>query len=323
MTLKQILEAKTVGDLIQGDVDAAYHALVKVCHPDVCKHVKAAEAFEKAGKARDLAKSGARPETLLIPVVTITTKKFSYSLGEEFQDKDLFSIFRAERNDGVKCFFKIPKDKSENDLVKSEREVLKDIFSEKGDAENLVKASFPKLIDFLQVDGKEVNIFEDEGLEPLSQILKEYNLDVKTAAWIWRRILGALYVLHLEGYVSGGVIPENILIDKEGHRGVIFDLTSCVKSGKKVPYFELSSQEFYPKQILDAKPSKIEYDNHMSAKIFEKCANGVDNGRLLALLKACKANSLSDSFEIHETFGMILEKMFGKLSYHPFPVKNK
>lgn len=324
MTIEQILESKTIGEVIDiNNISSSFNQLAKLCHPDVCKHAKAAEAFLKIKKARELAESGKPADTQFIASIKFITKKNTYEVIKTLQNKGFFTIFLAQINEKL-CLIKVPKDRADNDLIINEREVIKKIFAENQEsAGKLVNYHFPKLLDFFKHDNKEINVFSfDEKLTSLKELTDIYELNLKTIAWLWRRILISLELLNKKGLCHLNIIPTNLFIDVEGHRVVLYDFSAAAKVGEKPKYIEKEYKDWYSVELLTKKKAKINYDLAASTKVFEFTEEKL-NLRAQKLLLACKSNLLNNPLDIHDEFGMMLKQMFGEPKFHKFPGKKK
>jgi serine/threonine protein kinase len=330
MTKISVTEAKTLGDLWgekiikKEDAKRIYHQRCTFCHPDVIGKA-GEEDFKKLNNAWHLTErlfeeGKYDPATPIDGFVIINTKKHSYTLGLVFQDKSFFTIFYAARSDGIKCLIKTPKDAADNDLVIKERAVYDKLFKTPKEMQKLTEASFLKLIDNFELDGKQINVFEfDEKLESLESIVARWNLDGRTMAWIWRRVLGGLGVLSAAGYVHGAINPKNILIDKESHRGVLFDLSFSVKIGEKVPAIEDGYHDFVHSAIKDKQPVKTFHDTWASAQVAaDFCNEFIENNRITHFVRAILMGGYTKPFDIHDEFGKVLELVYGVPKFHPF-----
>lgn len=327
-----------------------YHEIAKQVHPDKVnsdlqdkseterdKIVKnASDAFANLKNLFDLAKKWVENNKWgdlafigLKPKVSLKIGKGTIYLSDTKYSGDICDVFVTEGGEVVK----IPRSAEDNDLVKAESELLKYIWT--NDKNHAVKV-LPELKRTVKIgfpDGERIcNIFPHFSTRhsgrgyTLKEVMQKYSdgLDLATAAWMWRRLLLSLTIIHHNGYVHGNIIPENFIIYPETHYGMLVSFTGAVKIGEKAivcsdeaNYKEESNKKYYPPEVFDKKSLTEQTDIYMAAKIMwdllgEKGKYQL-TPRIKGILNACTLNSgrLDDAWSIHEDFGLALRKIFG------------
>ena len=203
---------------------------------------------------------------------------------------------------------------------------------------------FPTMIDSFNVnDGSDtlaVNVFTCcEGYIPLSDILKRFSdagqtIDLRSAAWMYNRILEALAHAHPLSIVHGGVHPENILVHTDSHRIVLTGFTSSVKESEKVPYACDIYRHMYPQEVLGDKAKRKAYlstDLYMAAATITEVLGGRVGSvplstsvprvvRAFLDARLTEKAVLRDASAIaqRDRFGEILGMLYGPPKFHHF-----
>ena len=360
MTLHDILKAKCAEDLFGTDektIRKGYIALAKLAHPDsvdASQRKLAEEAFKVIGDyytfAETLVASGDYGKKLPLKAattVTIVTKKTTYTISTKVQSGEVADMFNAAYvRDGKpqEAWIKIPLDASDNDLMKAEAETLKGIkeFAEKKpETVKMFSGFFPQLEDSLDIKFKglrKANIFEKlNDCHTLQDVMDKFpdGLNMKHAAWMWRRLLGALSLMHVAGYIHGAVTPANFLIFPESHRGVLTDFTSAVKIGDKLRVISDKYESYYPPEIFHTNAAgerpylnvTEKHDVYMAAMCMKNLIAGKTSTiygyskKFEGLLNSCLIGGyarLNDAFQVHEDFGKILFDIYGKPKFTEF-----
>lgn len=330
-----------------------YHKMAKEVHPDkviVCFNScsgyysdkekenlsqKASDAFANLKKHFDFAKKwlenskwGDLDFIGLKPKVSLKIGKDTIFLSGEKYSGNICDVFVTEGGETVK----IPRSPEDNDLVKSESAILKDIWEKDKDHAVKVLPEFKRTVKIGFPDGERIcNIFTHFSSHhpgrgyTLQEVIQKYpkGLNLDTAAWMWRRLLLSLTIIHHNGYVHGNIIPENFIIYPETHYGMIVGFTGSVKIGEKAVVFSEDNRDLYPPEVFNKKPLDQTTDIYMAAKVMWKLIGenvGQLSPRIKGILNACTLNSgrLSDAWEIHEDFGVALRKIFGPPKFVEF-----
>lgn len=325
-----------------------YHDLAKQVHPDKVVYSdsgfentpenikKASDCFSNLKNLFDLAKKWVENNKWgdlafigLKPKVSLKIGKDTIYLSGEKYFGNICDVFVTEGGEIVK----IPRSAEDNDLVRAESELLKDIWARDKDHAVKVLPELKRTVKIGFPDGERIcNIFPHFTTHhpgrgyTLQEVIQKYpdGLDLATAAWMWRRLLLSLTIIHHNGYVHGNIIPENFIIYPETHYGMIVGFTGSVKIGEKAVIIAESCRDLYPPEIFNKKPLDQSTDIYMAAKVMWKLLGAKGNAqlspRIKGILNACTLTSgrLNDAWQIHESFGLALRKIFGEPKFIEF-----
>jgi hypothetical protein len=153
-----------------------------------------------------------------------------HTLGAPHADGDIAALYRVGPAGGPPCLAKIARSADDDDLVAREAAALRRI-ARLGDPR--YGAYLPTLEGTGRLTGAEdegitrrVNILGRlDGFATLAQVRAAYpdGIDVRDAAWMWRRLLVALGYAHRAGVAHGAVLPEHVLIHPAEHGLVLVD----------------------------------------------------------------------------------------------------
>jgi serine/threonine protein kinase len=328
--IKKILAAKYAEDvfgtvLSLSGLTKRYHKISKEVHPDHNSDSKAADAFAKLTEFFEFAKKcfedGTYGQKLSIKpakgvVVNIGKSNFVLQGKWEGEVADVFDVGNQ--------VVKIPRNCADNDLMTAEAEAYKAIWEfAKKDHEKIYRAHLSELVLSAKIKYKGqrvVNVFDKfTDCVTLADVLKAYpdGLDLRHAAWMWRRMLAALTLIHAAGWVHGSVIPANFLIFPKDHRGVFVGLTSAVKIGETIKV----ANEFAPPEILNKKPAKPETDIYMAGQCMIRMLGSTKvNAKVNGLIRAATlpGTRLNSALDIHDEFANILFDIYGKPKFIDF-----
>jgi serine/threonine protein kinase len=329
--LRVVTDTKHVEDIF-GDVadtkglTAAYRQQVKDVHPDLYTTTKmknlAEEIFKRLGAWRELAEErfrrGIYGKRQAINPIVLRTRVVAYDLVRLIAAGDMCDVYETSNA----LVAKVTRTPSNNDLALVEFTNLKAINATATPHIPQAIASF----DLVQKGTKQrVNILDMPIADTvtLADIIKAHphGLDPRDMAWMWNRLLTALFTAHEAGYVHGAITPEHILIRPPDHNGVLIDWSYSVKTGKTVKAIVPKYRALYPSEILEKRPVSSATDLFMLAgciKMLVKTAPPAIEG----LLRACLIPSLrhreSDACELFENFGQVLRRLYGAPKFRPF-----
>ena len=296
-----------------------YHSFAAKVHPDKNKDSKAAEAFQKLVSFYEIATEALKRGEWAPPKQKVTVKfgKTSVVLTDKVIKGDVCDCIVTEGGQ----FLKIPRNSRDNDLVKRESELIRDCFSK--EPENS-KRFLPELIQSARIStpGGErfCNLFTyytHYGTErgySLVEIHERYkHLDLRNAAWIFRRILSSLITIHSCGWVHGNLKPENYIIYPETHYGMLTSFTGAVKSGEK-GIIAPGDRSFYSPDLLNKKSLKEGADLYSAAKIMRYLLGSTPiTKRMNGILSACeRPENGMKSEDIYDSFEDALFRHFGE-----------
>lgn len=304
-------------------IDAAYHALMKVHHPDV-DHATVGRTARDLNEAHDL---------LVDPL-----KRHDYDKSREANRKLVgpYKLLDTIAEGGFGRTYK-----AEHTILK-ELACIKDCFNvSPQDTQTLIdeaKATWdlrhyalPTIRDLLQLDDGRVLLVQSYVPGPtLEQIITKLGkLDPEHVAWITERILNALTYLHRHGVVHGDLKPQNVIVQPEKHMAVIVDFglslvkpTSKTASKGYTPYFA-------PPEAMDNTPLVPESDYYsLGMTMIYALSGGADYvlrkevpstvpkelcefiKRLIARNVVNRPNPMKE--DVTDTFVSLREKVFGR-----------
>ena len=183
---------------------------------------------------------------------------------------------------------------------------------------------FPELVDsFVSTEqgGRRVNIVAFRKIEHIRQLVPLSNLalvdglriDLKTSAWIMGRILKLLAFAHGEGIAIRALGRNNILIEPDIHKMVIFDWSSAQMYPSGVP------KQVRKDNITTAAHAVLEaVGANPASDVFPYPAELDDaSRRYFAYLRRLASSRESDAGKVHTQFYDLLNELYGR-KFHPF-----
>lgn len=324
--LHEHLESHTGEELFEdvGKDHPDYRKWARMCHPDIAKDGK--DTFL-------LLETRMREST---QGIIITSKGGMYELERTPFDTtgSICDVFLTK--DGTKLA-KISRNDRRMDFMTNEAAVLEKITPNEDNHPTLWNM-LPHIEDKFTIGkrnhGKRrVHIMDyDPNFLTLEYIHSKWpdGVEPETFAWIFKRILLALHVVHRAGYVHGAVIPQHFLAHKEDHSGRLIDFIHAVPIGEPIKA-QVKNKRFYPKEVLDKEPATPETDIYMAGKVgvylLGGCLStgnlpgsvpGRIRGFLSALLIDDQSRRPDNAWELHEDFSEVLGRVFGTPKYHEF-----
>jgi hypothetical protein len=172
-----------------------------------------------------------------------------------------------------------------------------------------------------------------EGTISLADLRSRYfvdGLDLRNAAWIWRRLLFALGHAHLAGLVHGEVTPESVRILPVEHGLVLTDWCHAVVPGLEpppAPDGRVSARKpFFPPARFGASPEPLAtgHDIFMATRTMVALLAVGELGRypaLAAFVTGCTLEPVTrqpdNAFTLIENLDDILEDAFGPRKFMP------
>lgn len=325
------------------DIKRQFRELAKITHTDKTgSNPRAEAAFKRLNELHELAQDKLKKGTFgdrNVMDVVVKTRTVEYHLTRRLEPGDLTNVYAGTvKGKTEPLLFKVSRDPVNNDLVLAERDILTGI--QKSDpvpAEELVGHHLPKLVDSFEItqgkDKQRVNVFErfDADYRSLAEIIAAYpdGIDMRDAAWMFRRLLGALCALHANGVVHGGVVPSHFFValkpkeQKGAHNGILVDYCGAVKRGKPLKVLVDKYQGYYPNDVYDKTPVDSGLDLHMAGECLEALVGGFMKlpAQIQAIVRACQLrprHRLKDPFEVHEDFSNALKVLYGPSRFRNF-----
>lgn len=317
--LKKILLTKSPVELFgdQGKDHQNYRKWALVCHPD------RNDDSEESKCVFALLEEKARSVTT---GVTISSKKGTYILEKNPIAKgDICDIYLSTDR---RKLLKIARKQKFTPLMKNEEDSLKKIIPV--DSPNM-SAFLPAILDSFIVPmtkSEKVSVHVmgyDSDFISLVELHKVYNkLDPRHFAWIFKRILMGISIVHHAGFIHGSIMPQHILVNKVNHDSKLIDFIHCVELGNKIKV-KTKTKDFYPPEILDDKIPGVESDIYMAGKVGVYLLGGDLSTNIIpndvprkiriflsALLIQKQKGRPNDALYLYDNFVEILESVFGK-----------
>lgn len=250
-----------------------------------------------------------------------------YEVSQKLFSGDLSQIFLAnDQRNGDSVLLKIASVHQNNDLLKNEADNLKSIL----DLELKTVVHLQKLINSFEIKDskgvqKRVNVFPltKNIYYSLEEVKKKYTKGVppKTAAWMFNRILGALFAAHAAGIVHGAIVPSNFIVCPETHNGKLIDWSYSAKEGEKLKAIVPKYKDFYPAEVFD-KTSSFATDIYMAAKCIKWISDENLPREIVGFLNYCMiANKKGRPYnvgDLYDEFKEVLDKLYGKPKFVEF-----
>jgi len=155
-----------------------------------------------------------------------------YKIYSDMIEGDFSNVYFGEMMEGERLehiCLKVPYDKKDNNLMRNEAAILKDVQHK----------SLPVLLDELTLDGKRCNVTRTlEKSYDLYEVKEKYpdGLPQEHVAWVFDRLLSVLGFLHTNRVIHGSIEPGNIMITPHNHNGLLIDymlgIPDANRSGK-------------------------------------------------------------------------------------------
>lgn len=320
-----------------------FRRLSRIVHPDMNGGaVKAETAFNLLvtwhGRAKFKLDNGTYgDENALANTINIVSKRGEYYIVELIKAGDLANVYLALDKNGQLVTVKAIRSHTNNDLGRNELTVIKAIEQKCGTLPTF--GHIPMVLDSFQIrqDGaqKQVNVFRamdrQGGWVTVEDVLQHYpeGIDLRDAAWMFNRLLGALLVTHQSGYIHGAVTPSHVMLHLPTHNGVLIDWSYAVKEGQTAKAVTPEMQDYMPSEILAKKPLSFGTDLFMAAKILLRLVGGENElpkhpPSVRGLFRACLLSQnvrLNDVNEVYEDFSKLLNALYGPRKFRTFKLK--
>jgi serine/threonine protein kinase len=264
---------------------------------------------------------------------TLHTRKRTYEVEDLAWCGSVANLYRATDGDGKDVIVKIGRNPRNNDLMEREARALRCLHPKEEDSPHLDKFRFfsPLLLDAFKSrdsdSGKErrVNVLsptEEAGWYTLEQVHQVYSeLEPRSAAWMWRRLLHFASRCEEVGVVHGAVTPDNVIIHPEKHGLMLVGWTYSSIEGTTIPAFVKSYKDLYPPEVGEKKAPDTSTDIYMISKLMEYMM-GEPPRLMRAFIRGCAIPSMAlrpqNPGKLHIELDTLLERMFGRRTFYPF-----
>lgn len=318
-----------------------YRDWAKRCHPD--NNLRAKKAAEEAfalltkvyAEAEAKVKRGCYGDLKPSTLATFRTKTASYAVTHKVGATDIADLYEGASDKGTPVLVKVCRAPLNSDLMKVEADILAALPAALDPKHT---AYFPNLLDSFEaaLAGNikvRVNVFSAmEGMVSLAAVRKAYpaGLDPKDAAWMWNRMLEALHLLHVEGWIHANVTPDAFLIHPDTHAGCLVDLCYAIKAGSKAKAISPPWKQLYPSELLAKQPLDYSADVFMAAHCMAHLL-GAETGSaklpkgtpiaIAGLLWGCwlgKAHRTAAAKDLHASFKEVRKGLGWPKGFRPF-----
>jgi hypothetical protein len=330
-----------------------YRAMARIAHPDMYRttqeQILAQRTFylltEWLEKAKEKMRWGEYGSQTSSSGSILRTRKRDYRIFGTYVDSRIFRLypcsFREDRQTH-RCILKLVRDPRDNHRIETEGRALRTLA--RGQDVETFSAYVPNLIDAF--------VYESSRVERQALVLEQYDgwysledvhhaypdgIDPKDMAWMWRRLLVALGFSHANHIVHGAVLPRNIWILPEEH-GLMLVNWSCavfdpLTAGVGLRAHDSEDAGWYPQEIWKGEIPSSGTDICMSAKCMVWLLGGDPQTKvfpgsvpipLKAFLKGCMLpvkRAPHNAWSLKEEFDELLERLWGKRTFHPFSMK--
>lgn len=257
--------------------------------------------------------------------VTITSNRTSYTInGTPFKEGDISDIYLTTDR---RYLVKVSKSEKFNSFISESTRIIKKIQPDI-DKQPLLYQLYPNIRDTFLIEPKRsCQVFDyDEALFTLEDIHNKYpELDPRSFAWIFKRLLLSLGWTHISGFVHGAVLPPHFLAQRDSHGGHLVGWINAIETGQQIQYISPKYTDFYPKEVVDKQPASNETDIYMAGKcaVYLLGGNVKSNvlprsvpDRIRTFLSALLIPKIkyrpNDAKELHDQFGDILRIEYGQ-----------
>jgi len=349
--IERIVHAHKVEDVFGPDVrdedqlSAAFQAMAVLLHPDrPGQTAAAAEAMALLTTWRAQARTKLKRGMWGKSAVTIKSKH-TYTDVTAFTKGDISDVYIADYTewDGKKqqAAIKLVRDQADIDLADKEASVLKELWSPTKDGH--FWAYLPRLVEStkLTVGGKvrRANVVSFHSTRvTLDEVICAHpqGLDLRHAAWMWRRLLEVLTWTHRQGIVHGAVVPKHMLIHPDNHGLRLIDWSYAVRTEKQEVIKAIPSGHIidYPPEVLQKRPATPATDIFMAGLVMRDLLSGYGNKlpnsvprAVIAILDACTllgpVRRYRDAWMLYEDFAKVLQDLFGPPKFVQFTMPTK
>src|SRR5262249_28420827 len=147
--------------------------------------------------------------------------------------------------------------------------------------------------------------------------------DPRDAAWMWRRLLGALGAAHRSGLVHGAVLPENVLIEPDQHGLVLANWCYAANGpGERIAGVVARYQEWDPPAVAARQPPGPGTDIHLATRMMVALIGERLPPELALFARGCTIRALAgrpdDAWRLLAELDELLERLYGPRRFRPF-----
>jgi hypothetical protein len=300
-----------------------YRRLARLVHPDMftknAEKERAAQAFARLNllwESMSTTNGGPTKSN------TVKTRRHEYVIEGEVGTDDIFTTFAASYDAGYEhCLIAVAKDPQDNDLASARSDALRKLKN----APDSYSMYYPDLVESFRyrqagIDHPACAEKVPEGFRPLTDVLKAYpqGIDGKDVAWMFRRMLVALGNAHDLGLIHSAPFLEAFLIHPQMHGVILTGWQYSVPTGESLKAVPSSHKSAYPPSALSKEPVDYRLDIKISANAACELLKNDQPSQLRAFFKGCQVASPPVASVLLAEFDELLERLYGKRSFHEF-----
>ena len=331
------------------ELNGLFRKWSRLVHPDVNGNdAKFVSLFQQLNEWKELAEQKFTSKTygitnMLIEPIVVNLKKGIYTLTTIIGEGDISVMYSGKNKSGETVFVKIVNSPVDNALIANEYDRLVFLWTAAKTKELTVMQHIcPKPLETFSINiaGQRraaIAFANRPDMIPLSDIIKAYpnGIDLRDAAWMFNRLLGALMIPYQAPLIHGAVVPDNVLVNIQSHNGCLIDWAFAVTPGKIITDISGTYSGYYPQEVLKKEPAHKSIDLYMASMCFLKLLGG-DVGKktipdhvpdsIKNLLRACwlpAKRRTCDPFEMFEDLKQALEVLYGKPKFRVFSMPSK
>lgn len=269
--------------------------------------------------------------------------KLQFTLVRDFGlcSGDIANLYLGKVGLDTPVLVKVARNEFDNDLLKSEGEVLKDLVPKLKDSWSYF---VPQILDSFKTDSDGVwcNILEFfPGFLDVESIRRlSTGVDGRTLVWMYKRLLGLLSWVHKYKIIHGAILPPHIMYfpdgsikDERTHTVRVIDWAYAIDYTKthKLSAWVPDYKDFYPDEVLNKKSIEPSSDLYMAAKtMLYLCGGNVAANkfpsRIPAQLARCICKCLESNprrrpqtaGEHYDELKDVAVSVYGKPKFHEF-----
>lgn len=342
----------------------SYHQLVKALHPD--KHAGDPASLSLAGElfqqieefhkeAESRLKKGTYGNKVPLAGRTPTIVNGKYVLEKGQIEGDIASLYvvsleSSKSKGGYRL--KVARNADDNDLMRTERNVLKDLAS--GLPKDTWRNCVPQIKDSFLVNDqsgpdRSANVLTNfDGFLTSEEIRKKVKgVDGRTLAWMWKRLLVLLEWTHKLGYIHGAILPPHVLFYPDNDGSTVKDIRKhsvrlvdwCysieLKSRTRLSAWVPKYKDFYAPEIIAKEKLGPYTDLYMGAATMVYLAGGEFKPKkawfpntlpieiqqsLLECLNSNPERRPQHIGKYFDSFKDLLLKVYGRPAWHEFTI---
>ena len=315
-----LVNAKYPEDIFSIDnVHVVYKKMSRLVHPDA-GNVPDGVLFAKLGNLYSEAKTKISNATFGVRLGQVAFGKTVVDLTTEAGNDSVCSVYRGTCGTQP-VLVKVLNNKKNVSLLTNEVSFVQKL-------SGTLSKHFPKVGNSGSTAVTYTNM---HNFYSLAELVKTYpsGVDLRTAAWIFNRMLAAASIANQHGVVNTTLLPETMYINTDTHNGILLSWYGATELGKPAKFMLSKRKEFYPSEVANKAKLTAATDIYMAAKCFLYVLGSTKLPKsVLNFVKYCTLESSyarpSGIDVVFDEFQEILKTLYGDPSFHhAFPMGDK